>query len=252
MADPGRALPALDALRGRRAGLGLPPLEPGRPLRGARALWPDRLQGVCRRSRAPSGPPTASSRSWSWAWSCSWSAWPTRSGGAGRPFKKQLEGYIVWTRWNTAFELNAGRLCLDFTNTVRARPLSEKVDLIGSYEDLLSWARQATILTPGEAATLGETARRAAPRGRRRAGPGPHAPGGALRGLLRAGRGAARSSVRPSHHQQGYWQGDDPGGTEPRPPRADSSGAGPTRRSAWIGWRGGWRARPRSSSPRRI
>jgi predicted RNA-binding Zn ribbon-like protein len=58
-----------------------------------------------------------------------------------------------------AFELNAGRLCLDFTNTVRARPLNEKVDLIGGYEDLLSWARQATILTPGEAATLGETAR---------------------------------------------------------------------------------------------
>jgi len=57
-----------------------------------------------------------------------------------------------------AFELNAGRLCLDFTNTVRARPLSEKVDLISSYEDLLSWARQATILTPGEAATLGELA----------------------------------------------------------------------------------------------
>jgi predicted RNA-binding Zn ribbon-like protein len=58
-----------------------------------------------------------------------------------------------------AFELNAGRLCLDFTNTVRARPLSDKVDLIGGYEDLLSWARQATILTPGEAAALGETAR---------------------------------------------------------------------------------------------
>lgn len=58
-----------------------------------------------------------------------------------------------------AFELNAGRLCLDFTNTVRARPLSEKVDLIGKYEDLLAWARQATILTPGEGATLEETAR---------------------------------------------------------------------------------------------
>jgi predicted RNA-binding Zn ribbon-like protein len=58
------------------------------------------------------------------------------------------------------FELNAGRLCLDFTNTVQARPLSEKVDLIRNYEDLLSWSRQSTILTPGEAATLGEVARR--------------------------------------------------------------------------------------------
>ena len=61
---------------------------------------------------------------------------------------------------DTAFELNAGRLCLDFTNTVRARPLSEKVDLIPGYGDLLSWARQATILTPGEAAALAETASR--------------------------------------------------------------------------------------------
>jgi len=59
---------------------------------------------------------------------------------------------------DTAFELNAGRVCLEFTNTVRARPLSEKVDLIPGYGDLLSWARQATILTPGEAAALAETA----------------------------------------------------------------------------------------------
>ena len=59
---------------------------------------------------------------------------------------------------DTTFELNAGRLCLDFTNTVQARPLSEKVDLIGSYGDLVSWARQATILTAGEAALLAETA----------------------------------------------------------------------------------------------
>ncbi len=48
---------------------------------------------------------------------------------------------------DSAFELNAGRLCLDFTNTVRARPLSDKIDLINDYNSLLSWARQATILT---------------------------------------------------------------------------------------------------------
>lgn len=58
-----------------------------------------------------------------------------------------------------AFELNAGRLCLDFTNTVQARPLSEKVDLIESYGDLVAWAHQATILTPAEAVALAETAR---------------------------------------------------------------------------------------------
>jgi predicted RNA-binding Zn ribbon-like protein len=58
-----------------------------------------------------------------------------------------------------AFELNAGRLCLDFTNTVAARPLSVHVEKINQYEDLLAWARQATILTPGEAAALAEVAR---------------------------------------------------------------------------------------------
>jgi predicted RNA-binding Zn ribbon-like protein len=58
------------------------------------------------------------------------------------------------------FNLNAGQLCLDFTNTVRSRPLNDRVEMIASYEDLLSWARQATILTPGEAALLGDTARK--------------------------------------------------------------------------------------------
>jgi len=57
------------------------------------------------------------------------------------------------------FAFNAGRLCLDFANTVRSRPSSDRLDLIGSYEDLLGWARQATILTPGEAAVLADTAR---------------------------------------------------------------------------------------------
>ncbi len=57
------------------------------------------------------------------------------------------------------FAFNAGRLCLDFANTVRSRPSSDRLDLIGSYEDLLGWARQATILTPGEAAVLTDTAR---------------------------------------------------------------------------------------------
>ena len=58
------------------------------------------------------------------------------------------------------FNLNAGQLCLDFANTVRSRPLNERIEMIRSYEDLLSWARQATILTPGEAALLTEAARR--------------------------------------------------------------------------------------------
>jgi predicted RNA-binding Zn ribbon-like protein len=60
------------------------------------------------------------------------------------------------------FAFNAGRLCLDFANTVRSRPSSDRLDLIGAYEDLLAWARQATILTPGEAATLANAAHQGA------------------------------------------------------------------------------------------
>jgi predicted RNA-binding Zn ribbon-like protein len=58
------------------------------------------------------------------------------------------------------FEFNAGWLCLDFTNTVRSRPVSERVDLVKDYDSLISWARQSTILTPGEGADLTEQARR--------------------------------------------------------------------------------------------
>jgi len=57
------------------------------------------------------------------------------------------------------FEFNSGRLCLDFTNTVRARPSSDRIESISAYADLLVWARQSTILTSGEAAALGEKAR---------------------------------------------------------------------------------------------
>ena len=58
------------------------------------------------------------------------------------------------------FNFNAGRLCLDFVNTVRFRPVSDRIELINTYEDLLSWARQATIITPGEAAALAAAARK--------------------------------------------------------------------------------------------
>jgi predicted RNA-binding Zn ribbon-like protein len=56
------------------------------------------------------------------------------------------------------FEFNSGRLCLDFANTVRARPLSDRIESIRGYGDLLAWARQSTILTPGEASVLGQKA----------------------------------------------------------------------------------------------
>jgi predicted RNA-binding Zn ribbon-like protein len=58
------------------------------------------------------------------------------------------------------FELTSGRLCLDFTNTVRARPLSVRAEYINNYGDLLEWSRHATILTAGEVETLGAEAAR--------------------------------------------------------------------------------------------
>ena len=58
------------------------------------------------------------------------------------------------------FNFNAGRLCLDFVNTVRFRPVSDRLELINTYDGLLSWARQATIITPGEAAALAAAARK--------------------------------------------------------------------------------------------
>lgn len=58
------------------------------------------------------------------------------------------------------FNFNAGRLCLDFVNTVRFRPVSDRLELINTYDDLLAWGRQATIITPGEAADLATAARK--------------------------------------------------------------------------------------------
>jgi predicted RNA-binding Zn ribbon-like protein len=58
------------------------------------------------------------------------------------------------------FTFDAGRLCLDFVNTVQLRPFSHRLELINTYDDLLAWARQATIITPGEATALAAAARK--------------------------------------------------------------------------------------------
>ena len=47
------------------------------------------------------------------------------------------------------FRFNAGRLCLDFTNTVRFRPVSDRRDLINDYEDLLGWAAAGPVSSRG-------------------------------------------------------------------------------------------------------
>jgi predicted RNA-binding Zn ribbon-like protein len=58
------------------------------------------------------------------------------------------------------FEFASGRLCLDFINTVRSRPLSVRVDLINEYEDLILWSHRAGIVTSAETAELAEGTRR--------------------------------------------------------------------------------------------
>src|SRR4029453_16072915 len=81
--------------------------------------------------------------------------------------------------------------CLDFTNTVRARPLSDRIEYIKQYSDLVSWARQATIITPGEAALLDEDVAR----GQARPGSG-HVVGVPLgRRAAHLGRSATRPRV---------------------------------------------------------
>lgn len=57
------------------------------------------------------------------------------------------------------FQFIGGRLCLDFANTLsgtRARPKEKLL----SYQDLLTWGRQARILTDQEAGHLAEESRR--------------------------------------------------------------------------------------------
>jgi predicted RNA-binding Zn ribbon-like protein len=56
------------------------------------------------------------------------------------------------------FELSGGALCLDFTNTIGDRPIRRKEHLNG-YDDLLSWARQAQVLTDNEVDQLARHAR---------------------------------------------------------------------------------------------
>jgi predicted RNA-binding Zn ribbon-like protein len=59
------------------------------------------------------------------------------------------------------FELIAGRVCLDFVNTLDgSRETGETEEKLSSYGDLVAWARQAGVVTEREArALLGEAGR---------------------------------------------------------------------------------------------
>ena len=67
-------------------------------------------------------------------------------------------------RGESGFEFGAGAPCLDFANTVESRPdAARRRDRLGTYGDLVAWARAAGLLSAREAAVL---ARRAAARPR--------------------------------------------------------------------------------------
>ena len=57
----------------------------------------------------------------------------------------------------TQFDFSGNALCLDFTNTVNDRTSTPR-ELLRSYDDLLSWSEQASVLTGGEIQRLREGA----------------------------------------------------------------------------------------------
>src|SRR6266487_5464806 len=58
------------------------------------------------------------------------------------------------------FDLTGGLLCLDFANTLEDRPDVHPQELLNSYNDLVSWGKQAHVLTEQEAQRLLEKAAR--------------------------------------------------------------------------------------------
>jgi predicted RNA-binding Zn ribbon-like protein len=56
------------------------------------------------------------------------------------------------------FELRGGLPCLDFVNTVGWRLTDRPSEYLRSYEDLLTWGKQADLLGPGETEALSQQA----------------------------------------------------------------------------------------------
>jgi predicted RNA-binding Zn ribbon-like protein len=57
------------------------------------------------------------------------------------------------------FEFSAGSLCLDFANTWGNRP-EPTGDRLAEYDDLVAWAEQAEVLSPGQSDSLRSRSRR--------------------------------------------------------------------------------------------
>jgi predicted RNA-binding Zn ribbon-like protein len=66
---------------------------------------------------------------------------------------------MPWQYMTTRYELIAGRLCLDFVNTVSLRPLTPASrDYLRDYGGLLAWSRQSGCTTPAQARALATVA----------------------------------------------------------------------------------------------
>ena len=52
------------------------------------------------------------------------------------------------------FKFRGGVPCLDFVNTLAWRLTDRPMEYLGSYEDLLAWGRQASLLAPEETEVL--------------------------------------------------------------------------------------------------
>lgn len=59
-----------------------------------------------------------------------------------------------WTPVGFRFELTGGDVSLDLVNTVDMRPLESRKELLGTYEDVCSWARQVALITAGQESDL--------------------------------------------------------------------------------------------------
>src|SRR5215211_5140262 len=82
-----------------------------------------------------------------------------RGGGFGMA-EAGKQGYV--------FDLVAGRLCLDFVNTLNgSRETGETEEKLNAYGDLVAWGRQAGVVTEREARALVKEAERDAGRAAR-------------------------------------------------------------------------------------
>jgi len=61
---------------------------------------------------------------------------------------------VSTTRRQPEFEISGGDLALDLANTKERRPAPEPVELVHSYDDLLTWGAKAEAIGLPEAATL--------------------------------------------------------------------------------------------------